>query len=57
VVARDGEPLAAVARAVEREVFEPTFGNDADTMAAEYGPYEHRVATGRGLDHAIAMPS
>lgn len=37
-----GDPLADVARAVEREVFEASFGNDAAVMAAEYGPYEDR---------------
>ena len=39
VVGPDSE-LAAVGRALERQVFEETFGNDAAVMAAEYGPYE-----------------
>lgn len=57
VVARDGEPLAAVARAVEREVFESAFGNDADVMAAEYGPYEHRSLFFVVLDTRLRRPA
>ncbi|GID92332.1 hypothetical protein ACFQFC_40935 [Amorphoplanes digitatis] len=39
VVGPDTE-LARVGRALERRVFEESFGNDAAVMAAEYGPYE-----------------
>jgi hypothetical protein len=39
VVGPDSE-LAAVGRALERQVFSESFGNDAAVMAAEYGPYE-----------------
>jgi hypothetical protein len=39
VVGPDSD-LAAVGRALERQVFEESFGNDAAVMAAEYGPYE-----------------
>ncbi|MEV6492122.1 hypothetical protein AB0M20_26405, partial [Actinoplanes sp. NPDC051633] len=41
VTGPDG-PLADVARAVEREVFQDTFGNDTAVMTAEYGPYEQQ---------------
>lgn len=30
-----------IGRTVEREVFEPTFGNDAEEMKGEYGEFEH----------------
>ena len=39
VVGPDSD-LAAVGRALERQIFEEAFGNDAAVMAAEYGPYE-----------------
>lgn len=39
VVGPDSD-LAAVGRALERQVFDETFGNDSAVMAAEYGPYE-----------------
>ena len=32
--------LARAGRALERRIFEESFGNDAEVMAAEYGPYE-----------------
>ena len=34
------DPLADVARTVERQIFEESFGNDAATMTHEYGRYE-----------------
>ena len=39
-VAGPDTELADVGRALERQVFEESFGNDAAVMAAEYGPYE-----------------
>jgi hypothetical protein len=39
VVGPDSD-LAAVGRALERQVFSEAFGNDAAVMTAEYGPYE-----------------
>jgi hypothetical protein len=39
VVGPDSD-LAAVGRALERQIFTDAFGNDATVMAAEYGPYE-----------------
>ena len=35
-----GSPLADVARTVERQVFEESFGNDTATMSGEYRRYE-----------------
>lgn len=35
-----GSPFANIGRSIEREVFESKFGNAADVMAAEYGPYD-----------------
>jgi hypothetical protein len=34
------DPFANIARQIEREVFFDSWGNDADTMRREYGPYE-----------------
>ena len=33
------DPFANIARQVEREVFEASWGNDAAMMKREYGPY------------------
>lgn len=35
-----GDAFANIARQVEREVFEDSWGNDAATMKDEYGPYD-----------------
>ncbi|HUO41006.1 MAG TPA: hypothetical protein VMU34_25595, partial [Mycobacterium sp.] len=34
------DPFANIARQVEREVFEDSWGNDAANMKDEYGPYD-----------------
>lgn len=57
VVAGPEHPLAGVARTVERQVFEESFGNDAGTMAAEYGPYEDRSLFFVVLDRHTGMPA
>ncbi|BEL05009.1 hypothetical protein Q0Z83_032000 [Actinoplanes sichuanensis] len=57
VIAADGHPLADVGRAVERAVFEPAFGNDADTMTSEYGPYEQRSLFFVVLDRRTGRPA
>ena len=57
VVVGPEHPLAAVARVVERQIFEKTFGNDAATMAAEYGPYESRSLFFLVLDRRRGMPA
>ncbi|MEV4344090.1 hypothetical protein AB0J83_06385 [Actinoplanes sp. NPDC049596] len=51
------DPMAAVARTVERQVFEQSFGNDADEMAAEYGPYEQNSLFFLVLDRRTGMPA
>ncbi|MFF5085210.1 hypothetical protein ACFY36_49920 [Actinoplanes sp. NPDC000266] len=51
------DPMAGVARTVERQVFEQTFGNDADEMAAEYGPYEESSLFFLVLDRRTGMPA
>ena len=53
---RTDDPLADVARTVEREVFQESFGNDAATMTAEYGPYEKDSLFFLVLDRRTAMP-
>jgi hypothetical protein len=53
---RTDDPLADVARTVERQVFEESFGNDATTMTAEYGPYEKDSLFFLVLDRRTAMP-
>lgn len=51
------DPLADVARAVEREVFEAAFGNDAAVMTTEYGPYENRSLFFVVLDRRRGVPA
>jgi len=53
---RTDDPLADVARTVERQVFEESFGNDAAAMTAEYGPYEKESLFFLVLDRRTAMP-
>ncbi|AGL18369.1 hypothetical protein [Actinoplanes sp. N902-109] len=50
-------PLAAVGRALEREVFERTFGNDSQVMAKEYGPYEDHSRFFVVLDRRRRVPA
>lgn len=45
------EPLADVARALEAEVFDDTFGNSPEVLAAEYGPYDDVSVFIVVLDH------
>jgi hypothetical protein len=56
VVGPDSD-LAAVGRALERQVFEETFGNDAAVMAAEYGPYEERSLFFVVIDRKRGVPA
>ncbi|MFI5935233.1 hypothetical protein [Actinoplanes sp. NPDC051494] len=56
VVATDSE-LAGVGRALERQVFDATFGNDATVMAAEYGPYEKNSLFFVVLDRRRGIPA
>jgi hypothetical protein len=57
VVVGPGHPLAGVGRAVERQTFDEAFGNDAGTMAAEYGPYEKQSLFYLVLDRWRGMPA
>ncbi|BCJ48564.1 hypothetical protein Asp14428_00390 [Actinoplanes sp. NBRC 14428] len=57
VVAGPDSPLAGVGRALERQVFESTFGNDAAVMAAEYGPYEATSLFFVVLDRRRGVPA
>lgn len=38
---QSGSAFANIARHIEREVFEQSFGNSDEIMAAEYGPYDY----------------
>jgi hypothetical protein len=51
------DPLAGVARTVERQVFEAAFGNDAATMVAEYGPYEQQSLFFLVIDRGTGVPA
>ena len=51
------DPLADVARTVERQVFEESFALDAATMAAEYGPYESGSLFFVVLDRETGLPA
>ncbi|MFI7542789.1 hypothetical protein [Actinoplanes sp. NPDC049599] len=56
VVGPDSE-LAAVGRALEKQVFTESFGNDATVMAAEYGPYEATSLFFVVIDRRRGMPA
>ncbi|MFC3990782.1 hypothetical protein, partial [Actinoplanes siamensis] len=51
------DPMADVARTVERMVFEESFGLDATAMLAEYGPYEQHSYLFLILDRETGMPA
>ncbi|MEV6600925.1 hypothetical protein AB0M36_29370 [Actinoplanes sp. NPDC051346] len=50
-------PLADVGRALERQVFEHAFGNDATVMADEYGAYEANSIFFVVLDRRRGVPA
>ena len=50
-------PLADVARTVECTVFDDAFGNTAEVMNAEYGPYEGRSTFYLVIDRRTARPA
>ncbi|MEU4244586.1 hypothetical protein [Actinoplanes sp. NPDC026619] len=50
-------PMADVARDLERQVFESSFGNDAGQMAAEYRRYEDDSLFFIVLDRRTGMPA
>ena len=54
----DGQdPLSNVGRHIERVRFEKTFGNTADDMAREYGPYEHASTFFISVDREDEAPA
>jgi hypothetical protein len=53
----DGDPAAEIARSVEREVFLESFGNTAELLAAEYGPYESSSLFVCVVDHHARRPA
>jgi hypothetical protein len=57
VVVGPDDPLADVARAVEREIFEETYGNDAAVMGAEYRAYEKRSLFFLAVDRRRGVPA
>lgn len=52
-----GDPMADLARTVERTVFEESFGTDAATMTREYGPYEHASIFFLVIDRSTGLPA
>jgi hypothetical protein len=53
----DGDPAAEIARSVEREVFLEAFGNTAELLATEYGPYEPSSLFVCVVDHRARRPA
>ena len=51
------DPMADVARTVERQVFEEAFGNDTTTMAAEYAGYEPGSLFFLVMDRRTGLPA
>ncbi|MBU2669772.1 GNAT family N-acetyltransferase [Actinoplanes bogorensis] len=51
------DPMADVARTVERQVFEAAFGNDAATMAREYGHHDPHSLHFLVLDRETGRPA
>jgi hypothetical protein len=49
--------FADIGRYVERVVFQKAFGNDADTMGEEYGPYEGASTFFISVDTAGRSPA
>lgn len=51
------DPFANVARQIEREVFEDTWGNDSATMKQEYGPYDESSVFFLAVDTEAQVPA
>lgn len=51
------EPEAELARAIERQVFLEVFGNPAELLAEEYGPYEDTTVFFVVIDHRRRLPA
>jgi hypothetical protein len=55
-VGTSDDPVATLARHVEREVFGDTFGNTPALLAEEYGPYESASLFFCVIDHRRRLP-
>jgi hypothetical protein len=51
------DPFANIARQVEREVFEESWGNDSATMKKEYGPYDESSVFFVVIDTKAKVPA
>jgi hypothetical protein len=51
------DPYANIARQVEREVFEDSWGNDSVTMKQEYGPYDESSVFFLAIDTQANRPA
>ncbi|MDX1891464.1 hypothetical protein [Mycolicibacterium sp. 050158] len=51
------DPFANIARQVEREVFEDSWGNDSATMKREYGPYDDSSVFFMAVDTHAGVPA
>jgi hypothetical protein len=51
------DPYANIARQVEREVFEDSWGNDSVTMKQEYGPYDESSVFFLAIDTQAKRPA
>jgi hypothetical protein len=51
------DPFANIARQIEREVFEDSWGNDSATMKKEYGPYDESSVFFLAVDTRAKVPA
>lgn len=51
------DPFANIARQLEREVFQDSWGNDSATMKKEYGPYDESSVFFLAVDTKAKMPA
>lgn len=51
------DPHADIARQLEREVFQDSWGNDAATMKQEYGPYDESSVFFLAIDRQAQQPA
>ena len=51
------DPFANIARQLEREVFQDSWGNDAATMKKEYGPYDESSVFFMAVDTVDKVPA
>ena len=53
----ESSDMGNVARSLERTIFEKYFGNDADEMSTEYGPYEEQSDFYIAIDRKLKQPA